>query len=125
MNRHEQREKAMIVVYQYLLIERDINTLIEDEFGEETENIDSYFIDVIHDSIQKKDEFVSYINKVLDNWTFDRLGTIEQAILLNGCSEYDLKQVQAAIIMDESIELAKKYCDEKAYKIINSVLDII
>lgn len=125
MNRHKQREKAMITVYQYLLFERDIDTLINDEFGENLENVDSYFIDVIHNSINKKDEFSNYINNVLDNWTFDRLGSIEQAILLNACSEYDLKKVQAAVIMDEAVELSKTYCDDDAYKLINRVLDII
>lgn len=125
MNRHEQREKAMITVYQYLLVERDIDTLIEDEFGENVKNVDSYFLDVIHNSIDKREQFSNYINNVLTTWTFDRLGKVEQAILLNGCSEFDLKQVQAAIIMDESVELAKKYCDEEAYKLINRVLDII
>lgn len=125
MNRHEQREKAMITIYQYLLVERDIDTLIEDEFGENVKNVDSYFLDVIHNSIDKREQFSNYINNVLTTWTFDRLGKVEQAILLNGCSEFDLKQVQAAVIMDESVELAKKYCDEEAYKLINRVLDII
>jgi N utilization substance protein B len=33
MNRHELREKAMITVYQYLLVERDIDELLEDTFA--------------------------------------------------------------------------------------------
>lgn len=56
---------------------------------------------------------------------FDRLGRIEQAILLNGCSEFDLKKTEAAVIIDESVQLAKKYCDADTYKLINSVLDVI
>jgi hypothetical protein len=33
MTRHEEREKAMITVYQYLLAKRDVNELAEDVYG--------------------------------------------------------------------------------------------
>jgi N utilization substance protein B len=62
---------------------------------------------------------------VLEGWSFDRLGCIEQAILLNGCAEFDLKQVEAAVIIDEYVRLAKKYCDSDSYRLINGVLDRI
>ena len=62
---------------------------------------------------------------MLENWHFDRLGLIEQALILCGCAEFDLKEVEASVIIDEYIELAKKYCDEDSYKLINGVLDRI
>jgi transcription antitermination factor NusB len=125
MNRHELREKAMITVYQYLLVERNIDELIEDTFEAPKAEIDPYFIEVIEQSISNIDRYQSYIDKVLVDWKFDRLGKIEQAILLNGCSEFDLKKTEAAVIIDESVQLAKKYCDADTYKLINSVLDVI
>jgi len=125
MNRHELREKAMFTVYQYLLVERDIDTLIEDSYGCKKEEVDSYFCDVIHKSIENMDRYHSYIDQVLKGWKFDRLGAIEKAILLNGCAEFDLKKTEAAVIIDESVQMAKKYCDSDTYKLINSVLDII
>lgn len=125
MNRHELREKAMITVYQYLLVERDIDELIEDTFEAKKEEIDPYFIEIINQSIANQERYQAYIDNVLDGWQFDRLGKIEQAILLNGCSEFDLKKTEAAVIIDESVQLAKKYCDADTYKLINSVLDVI
>ena len=125
MNRHEQRERAMITVYQYLLVNRDIDELIENEYEMKPEEIDPYFNDLIRTSVTNIERYSGYINKVLDGWTFERLGYIEQAILLNGCAEFDMKKTEAAIIIDESVEMAKKYCDEDTYKLINSVLDII
>ena len=125
MNRHELREKAMITVYQYLLVERNIDELIEDTFEAKKEEIDPYFIEIINQSIANQERYQAYIDNVLDGWQFDRLGKIEQAILLNGCSEFDLKKTEAAVIIDESVQLAKKYCDADTYKLINSVLDVI
>lgn len=124
MKRHESREKAMIVIYQYLLFPRDINELIENNF-EDQDKQDSYILDVIHSSIENKDRYEGYINQVLKDWSFSRLGYIEQAILLNGCSEFDLKQTESAVIIDESIIMAKKYCEPESYKLINGVLDTL
>ncbi|MBR3310545.1 MAG: transcription antitermination factor NusB [Solobacterium sp.] len=126
MKRHNARTKAMTATYQYLLVERDVEELLLDAF--ETENIadiDSYFVRVVKNAVAKKDEFAGYIDRVLENWTFDRLGYIEKAILLNGCSEFDLKEISAAVIIDEAVEMAKAYCDEDTYKLINRVLDVI
>ena len=39
------------------------------------------------------------------------------------CCEIDLEVVPKAIVIDEAVSLAKKYCDEDAYKLINGVLD--
>lgn len=123
MNRHEGRKKAMILVYQYLLYERDIEELLRNHFTEKELEKDSYIKEVILTAIQEKDRYIGYLNQVLEGWSFDRLGYIEQAILLCGCSEFDLKQIETPIIIDEYIELTKEFCDSDSYKLINGVLD--
>ncbi|MCI7725092.1 transcription antitermination factor NusB [Bulleidia sp. HCP3S3_F2] len=126
MNRSELREKAMITVYQYLLVKRDTKQLIEDAFEMEQKDIPEYFVKVIHTAIDNEEKYKGYINEVIKKgWSYDRLGAIEKAILINGCAEFDLKEVEAAVIINESVELAKKYCDEDTYKLINRILDVI
>ena len=126
MKRSQEREKAMIAVYQYLLVNRDVDTLIEDTFERKIDKVDSYFTQLVHTAVDNADTYEGYINEVLkEGWKFSRLGAIERAILLCGCSVFEMKQTQAAVIIDEYVELAKKFCDEDAYRLINRVLDII
>ncbi len=126
MNRSELREKAMIAVYQYILVSRDTKELIEDAFETSIDDIPAYFVNVVRTAIQNQETYKGYINQVIKKgWTYDRLGAIEKAILINGCAEFDLKEVEAAVIINESVELAKKYCDEDTYKLINRILDVI
>ena len=125
MNRHEQRKTAMSIIYQYLLVNADVDALIQEYFIEQDETIDPYIERIIHTTVEQKDTFSQYIDNVLVDWTYDRLGYIEQAILLNGCSEFYLKELQAVIIIDEAVELAKEFCGEDTYKLVNSVLDKI
>ena len=126
MNRHDQRENAMITVYQYLIVQRDIHAFINDVFKVDESEIDPYFIDIINTSITNEDRYRKYIDAVLKKgWSYDRLGLIEKAILLNGCAEFDLKKTESAVIIDQYVQLAKRYCDSDTYKLVNSVLDVI
>ncbi len=125
MNRRNQREKSVLCIYAYLCLARDINTIIEDTFACPIADIDPYFINVIKKAVTNFNEYKKYIDRVLDNWSFERLGTIEKAILLVGCAEFSLQEVAAAIIIDEAVELAKKYGEADSYRLINNVLDVI
>jgi len=126
MNRHQLREKSVVSVYQCLLLKGNIDNVIEDSFNVfESNTIDPYFFKVINNAIDNKDEYASYVNQVVNNYKFNRLGYIEQAILLIACSEFEQKELSASIVMDEAISIAKKYCDEDAYKLINVILERI
>ncbi len=124
MTRHINREKACIAIYQNLILPRPVEELIEDNFSGEEER-DSYIIDVVKTAYANTDRYRGYIDEVLEGWSFERLGDIEKAILLCGCAEFDLKQVQAAVIIAAYVRLAKKYCEADSYKLINGVLDRI
>ena len=122
MNRHQLREKIMISIYQSQLLKKDLNETAADNFAS-LDEIEDYGKALIKSVINGKERFIEYINEVLDEWTFDRLGYLEQAILLLACGEFDCKELSAQVIMDEAINLTKKYCDDNTYKLINGVLD--
>ena len=73
--------------------------------------------------VNNVEEYSAKINNHLHEWSFDRLGYVEQAILLLAASELETGDLDRAIIVNEAIELTKKYCDDAAYKLINGVLD--
>ena len=122
MNRHQLREKIMISIYQSQLLKKDLNETVEDNFSS-VDEIEDYGKSLIKSVVKNKNRFIEYINEVLDEWTFERLGYLEQSILLLACAEFDCKQLSAQVIMDEAINLTKKYCEDNAYKLINGVLD--
>ncbi|MBW9211802.1 MULTISPECIES: transcription antitermination protein NusB [Terrabacteria group] len=124
MSRSEQREKAVLSLYAYLSLSRDIHGIMEDTFGS-LDKVDPYFIRVVENAQTHMEEYKIYLNRVLKKWSYDRLGTIEKAILLVGCAEFALKEVAAAIIIDEAVELAKTYGEADSYRLVNNVLDVI
>lgn len=121
MNRHSLRELAMTCLYQYFLLKKDIREIVYENGGN---NVDPFLYTITIDAVANEKFYIKKINDTLTaDWQFDRLGSVEKAILFLAASELDFETAQKAIIIDEAIILAKKYCDDEAYKLINGVLD--
>ena len=122
LNRHEYRERLVFVLYQHLLLDKDLYECFRDTF----EDDDDLFINtVVQDLHENEEKYIEEIGQYLKSWTFDRLNYIEQAILLAAVSEMKLGINDRSVIIDEAVILAKEYCDEESYKYINGVLDNI
>ena len=61
----------------------------------------------------------------MNKWRIDRLGLTDQAILRMGIYELVYTDTPDLVCINEAIELAKQYSDEKVSKMINGVLDKI
>jgi len=120
MNRHQSRENAMVVIYQYLLLGSDIEEL-KDNFSK-FENRD-FFSFLINNVVHNLDILKEEISEHLTDWDFNRLNYVEQAILLIATCELRLEEVERAIVIDEAINLCKKFSDEESYRYVNGVLD--
>ena len=121
-SRHELREMGMRSLYQSFLLNKDIKQCVYDNCG--TNEIDSFLYTITIDAMKYKDIYIEKINHSLtQDWEFKRLGYVEQAILILACCELDLDVSPRAIVIDEAVTLAKKYCDVETYKLINGVLD--
>ena len=134
------REKAVIAVYQYLLTnsteEEIMNYLNECYKPRMDEREIELCKEIAFNTIERIDEYVPLIEKNLKkswsidpllrkDWSFDRLSILEQTILLIAFQEILVNETPKAIVINEAVTLAKKYCDEDAYKFINGVLGAI
>lgn len=66
------------------------------------------------------------IEKHLENWSLERLGRIERAILRLGSYELLYRdEIPREVSLDEMVELSKSFCDLKSKDFVNGVLDAI
>ncbi len=126
LNRTEAREKIMIILYQIDLYDKDkIPYDLENVFHENLE-IDNKFVrDVVNGVLENKDNIDKIISKYLENWDLDRLGKTDRAILRLSTYEMLYYNTPDVVVINEAVELAKKYSDDKVVKLINAVLDKI
>ena len=124
MTRHEQRYKAMTILYQAFLydnnnIKYDIKNIIDEQMEEKSKFVNNLVMGVIDD----KESIDRIANKYLENWNIARLGFTDQAILRIGIYEILNTDTPDVTCIDEAIELSKEYSDDKVSKMINGVLD--
>ena len=122
--RSELREKIMIILYQIdIFKEQKVEYNIEDIIKENI-SIDNEFVkDIVFGVVTYKEELDKTINKYMNNWTIDRLDKSGANILRMSLYELKYMDTPEIVVINEAVELAKKYCDESVRKIINAVLD--
>ena len=134
-NRTITRERTMTILYQILLykknkiafeIEEVINEMIESIEIEDRKKIDLEFLNsLVNGVINNLEDIDSNISKYLENWSIERLGLTDQAIIRIATFELLYTDTPNLVCINEAIELSKKYSDEKVSKMINGVLDKI
>lgn len=63
------------------------------------------------------------ITENLDNWTLERIARTDLAILRTAVAEMlYVESIPVGVSINEAVDLAKKYGDERSYAFINSVL---
>ncbi len=124
MTRHEQRYKAMTILYQAFLYDNNnINYDIKDIINEQLPENNKFITTLVTGVIKEKGKIDELANKYLENWEIARLGFTDQAILRIGIYEILNTDTPDITCIDEAVELSKKYSDEKVCKMINGVLD--
>lgn len=122
--RSELREKIMVILYQIdIYNERCIPYEVDEVISDNIE-IDNEFVkNIVYGVVTYKDELDTLANSLMKDWTIDRIDKSGAAILRMALYELKYTDTPDVVVINEAIELSKKYSDEAVRKIINAVLD--
>lgn len=125
VGRRKARREAVVVLYQGDLL--GITPLAALERAERTEPVaDPYtrrLVLGVGEHVQAIDDVLS---RHLAGWTLKRLGSIERTILRIGAFELGwVPDVPSAVIIDEAVELAKRFASDEAASLVNGVLGAV
>jgi len=70
-------------------------------------------------------ELDELISAHAENWRLERLAAIDRAVLRLGIYELRANDTPRKVVLNEAVELAKKYSSEEAGAFVNGVLDSI
>ena len=124
--RHKARHYAMQALYQWHMAGAPLNE-IESEFREEYDfgKVDGdYFHDLLHDIPARLDAIESAYAPFLVERTLEELDPIERALLR--IATYELMErieVPYKVVINEAVNLAKKFGATDSHRFINGVLD--
>ncbi|WP_151410595.1 transcription antitermination factor NusB [Anaerococcus sp. Marseille-P9784] len=118
MNRKTQRDWIFKLIYEDSInkIENLDKVLENHNLSEET---------FIRESINSYNENYEKIEEILKNHLkkrYNRLSKVEKSILFLSVNEIYFMDIPHQVSINEAVELAKTYCNDNDYQIINSVL---
>lgn len=127
------RETAFKIIYKSFFLDGDLSC---DEILEEdniTEELDKDFCDdnkFVREIValygENKDSVNSLIDSHLKGYTPERVYKIDRAILATAITELNYyKLTPFKVVVNEAVEMAKKYSTEKSYSFVNGMLKTI
>lgn len=104
--------------------DEDITYIVKNSFEKHLESwIDFEYINAVWKNYnQYKDEIALGVNKFATTFKYEDMDLIDRVIFLLGYTEYKSIKTPKEIIMNEMVELAKKYWDEGTPKLVNGIL---
>lgn len=131
-SRSVEREKTMQAFYQvFLFLEAkddfDATEVINAIYNVSDINEVPKFSKAIYAfGLEHIEELEKEIEKHLVGWTFNRLDDVAKAILIAGCAEgLYVRLAPRKVVINEWVNLAKKYLKLNDHRFVNAVLDKI
>ena len=126
MNRSKLREIIIKILYEtYIYETKDLNYNLGDLIKEQLETQNEFVTKTIFDIKNQQEKLNNIANKYMKNWNIERLSKVDKAIISLGIYELLFTDTPNIVAINEAVELAKIYSDEKVVKMINGILDNI
>lgn len=127
MNRSRIREEAFKLIYSLEIqkkenIEEQLELYLEDN-NLTDENVIEYINDAVFGIEKNKEEIEEEISKNLkSDWKLERISKIDLSILKLAIYEIKYKELPFKVVINEAVELAKKYGEDTSQKFVNGIL---
>ena len=123
MTRRESREAALCLIYeQSSSPEISTDEIIEKAKEIREEKISEFAKQLFNGVCEKKQNIDLRISSAAENWSLDRISRVSLSIIRLAAYEILYAGTEKQIAVNEALELARKYDDEKSVSFINGVL---
>ena len=124
--RRRAREVVFRIVYQADVTGDPLARVWEERRGDErlSEDQESLVTDVIGAIASRADEVDSELERAAEHWSLARLAATDRSVLRAAVGEVLARPgTPVRVILDEAIELAKRYGSDESGRFVNGVLD--
>lgn len=126
MSRRVAREELFKITFEAELNEAKVDDVLNDYLQRDdvklSDNEKAFIEKYVKGMAVNQETIVNTLKKNITGWSLERIGNVEKALLKISTYEILFEDVPTEIIVNEVVELAKKYGDEKSHEFINGVL---
>ncbi len=124
--RRRGRELALQMLYQHELAGTDVETMLGsfDELLQAPRVIRDFAVSLARGVISRLSELDARLVDQADNWRLERMAAVDRNILRLALYELLFEtDTPPAVVIDEAVEIAKRYGSERSSQFVNGVLD--
>lgn len=123
MTRSKSREILMQLLF-LMEVQRDFRNEVKERFFSEQEIKSDHFTDNLYGTcIANLTEIDKMLDNIAENWSLNRINRVDLAILRLATAELlFIKETPAAVVVNEAVNLAKKYGTDDSGRFVNGVL---
>jgi N utilization substance protein B len=147
--RHRSRQRALQVLYQWDMTKRPVEEAIRafydtldadkvaeepmeekdddepDEEGSTASGRDPFMEELARGASEMAPDIDHRIAEKSAHWKIERMPIVDRNILRLGIYEMSRQETPAAVVIDEALELARKFSGDESVAFINGVLDAV
>ena len=123
VSRRQARRAAFVLLYQHDVVATPFEALFERYAADTGEPVPAYAREVVDGVTAALPEIDARLDAAATGWTSDRLGAVERAVLRLAAWELTTRpDIPVPAVIDEAVELAKRYASPEAATFVNGVL---
>lgn len=123
MTRREAREQALSLIFEMNFNDNTVEEMVENALIFRSEAVDEYAVTIAEQVRLHFEELIALIEKYSTKWKASRLPKISLSILQLAIAELAyVKDAPVGAVINEAVEIAKKYAGDEDASYINGVL---
>jgi N utilization substance protein B len=131
-SRHRSRERALQILFQLDLSPQPVDTALaafydglHAEESAERPEPDPFMEELVRGAVERTAEIDRRIVERAEHWRMERMPVVDRNILRLAIYEMTAGALPAPVIIDEALELARRFSGDESVAFINGILDAI
>ena len=123
--RHKSREFALQMLFEWDMTRRK-PALVEQHFWKQARAADStrkFANQLFEGAVGETEASDKLVEKLSAHWRLERLAAVDRSILRLAIYELRFGTAPAKVVIDEALELAKRFSSEESPAFLNGILD--
>ena len=131
-SRRKSREHALQILFQWDMRKQPVEESIAAFYGSlyrdeslEPPPTDEFLEQLVRGTVAKAEEIDKMISSHAEHWRLERMPAVDRNLLRMAVYEMRHMDAPAAVVIDEALELARRFSTEESVQFVNGVLDAV
>ena len=123
MTRHESRQEAFCLLFERIFTDATLEEVMENAVEGRDATLSAYAVDLATTADSHQEELDAIIEPKLKKWKLNRISKVSLAALRLAVSELHYEEnIPVSVVIDEAVELTKRFSGEEDASFVNGVL---